>query len=126
MARQVIAGKKVGELEVAVLKELWDSKEPVGPREIIDRLPGRKRAYTTVMTILSRLIDKGLVERTAQGRSYVYQAAGNRDELTARAIGQLLSASNDPRVVLAHLVEDLSDPELVAELQNIASQIEKS
>lgn len=125
MVRQVIAGRKVGELEAAILQELWASTEPLGPRELLVRIPGRKRAYTTVMTILSRLIEKGLVERSAQGRTFVYQAAGNHDELTARAIGQLLTSAHDPRVVLARLVEDINDAELLAELHIIASQIDK-
>lgn len=125
MVRQVVAGRKVGELEVMVLQELWTSPTPLAPHELIDRLPGKKRAYTTVMTILKRLIDKGLVERTAQGRTFVYEAAGNRDQLTARAISQLLTSANDPRAVLAHLVKDFNDPELVDELQAVLSRIDK-
>ncbi len=125
MVRQIVAGRKVGELEILVLQELWASPEPLTPQDLMDRLPGRRRAYTTVMTILKRLIDKGLVERMAQGRTFVYEAAGNRDQLTARAISQLLTSANDPRAVLAHLVKDFHDPELVDELQVILSKINK-
>lgn len=125
MVRQVVAGRKVGELEVLVLQELWASPEPLTPHDLMDRLPGRKRAYTTIMTILKRLIDKELVERFEHGRTFVYQAAGNRDQLTARAISQLLTSSSDPRAVLAHLVKDFEDPELVNELQIIVSRIDK-
>jgi predicted transcriptional regulator len=126
MVRQVVAGRKVGELEVMVLQELWASKAPLGPRELMERLPGKKRAYTTIMTILARLIEKGLAERFENGRTFVYQAAGNHDQLVARAIGQLIRSSNDPRIVLAHLVKDFEDPELINELQDIVSRIEKS
>ncbi len=126
MVRQVVAGRKVGELEVIVLQELWASPEPLAPRDLVDRLPGKKRAYTTVMTILKRLIDKGLAERFERGRTFVYRAAGNRDQLTAKAISQLLTSASDPRAVLAHLVKDFQDPELVDELQIIVSRIDKS
>lgn len=125
MVRQVVAGRKVGELEVTVLQELWASSEPMVPHELIDRLPGRKRAYTTIMTVLKRLIDKGLVERTAQGRTFVYEAAGNHDQLTARAISQLLSSANDPRAVLAHLVKDFQDPNLIDDLHSVVFRIDK-
>ncbi len=125
MVRQVVAGRKVGELEVMVLQELWASNAPLGPKELMERLPGKKRAYTTIMTILARLIEKGLVERFENGRTFVYQAAGNYDQLTARAIGQLIRSSNDPRIVLAHLVKDFEDPELITELRDIVSRIEQ-
>lgn len=74
------------------------------------------RACTTVMTILSRLVDNGLVESEARGRGHVYRAAGDPDEVTAQSISSLLAASADPRAALAHFVESLDDPKLVAEL----------
>ncbi len=36
MVRQVVAGRRVGELEVMVLQELWASKAPLGPRELME------------------------------------------------------------------------------------------
>lgn len=98
---------------------LWESKEPIGAHQIIYDLSGKKKAYTTIMTILTRLIEKGLAERFPDGRSYLYKAAGSRDELTARAISELLQSSNNPMAVLAHLVSDVKDKELVSDLEAI-------
>lgn len=116
MARRLVAGRRVGGLESEVLERLWTDGGWVSGRQLWERLGDTSRAYTTVMTVLGRLVDKGLVERVEEGRGHVYRAAGDPDELTAQAIRSLLSATQDPKVALAHFVEGLDDPELVAEL----------
>lgn len=94
-------------------------------REVWERLDDETRAYTTVMTILGRLVDKGLAERLEKGRGHVYRAAGDPDELTAQAIDSLLAATADPRQALAHFVEGLDDPALVAELAAVLDQVRR-
>lgn len=126
MARRLVAGRRVGDLESEVLEELWLAADWLNGREVWERLGDDSRAYTTVMTILSRLVDKGLVEREVRGRGHVYRAAGDRDELTAKAISSLLAATADPRSALAHFVEGLDDPELVAELADLLERARQS
>jgi predicted transcriptional regulator len=116
----------VGDLESEVLEQLWLAADPLSGRELWERLDDESRAYTTVMTILSRLVDKGLVEREVRGRGHVYRAAGDPDELTAQAISSLLAATTDPRSALAHFVEGLDDPELVAELAALLERVRRS
>ncbi len=116
MPRRVVAGRRVGDLESEILEQLWAARAWLSGREVWERLGGLDRAYTTVMTVLGRLVEKGLVERVDGGRGHLYRAAGDPDELTAQAIRSLLSATADPAAALAHFVEDLDDPELVAEL----------
>lgn len=125
MARRLVAGRRVGDLENEVLEQLWTSADWLTGRELWERLGDQSRAYTTVMTILSRLVDKGLVQRQEQGRGHVYRAAGDPDELTAQAISSLLAATADPRSALAHFVEGLDDPELVAELSDLLERVRK-
>jgi predicted transcriptional regulator len=125
VARRLVAGRRVGDLESGVLELLWLAADWLSGREVWERLGDESRAYTTVMTILSRLVDKGLVEREARGRGHVYRAAGDRDELTAKAISSLLAATADPRVALAHFVEDLDDPALVAELAELLERVRR-
>ena len=57
---------RLGELEQAVLEALWDLDAGIGAsgREVQERLSGRDLAYTTVMTVLDRLVELVLVERT--------------------------------------------------------------
>jgi len=114
--RRVVAGRRVGDLESEILEVLWSARTWLSGREVWGRLGSEARAYTTVMTVLGRLVDKGLVERVEDGKSHRYRAAGDPDELTAQAIRSLLSATAHPRVALAHFVDTLDDPELMAEL----------
>src|SRR5215472_1022782 len=110
MKRRNIAGTSLGGLEAELLEQLWAAGEPLGARELAVRLPGPPRSYTTVVTVLTRLVGKGLVERAGDGRRYTYRPAGDRDQLTARAIERLLAAAGDRRAVLAHLVSGAQDP----------------
>lgn len=116
----IIAGHRIGALEAEVLGYLWDAEVPLSVRDIVSRLRGRERAYTTVMTVLTRLHEKGLVERVLSGRAYLYRAAGTPEEMAARKIHELVAASKDPKTVLAHFVDGLaSDPELLRALDRL-------
>jgi predicted transcriptional regulator len=114
--RRMVAGRRVGDLESEILEVLWSARADLSGREVLDRLGDSSRAYTTVMTVLGRLVEKGLVERSEDGKSHRYRAAGNPDELTAQAIRALLSSTAHPRAALSHFVDALDDPALVAEL----------
>jgi predicted transcriptional regulator len=119
MRRQKIAGTSVGGLEAELLKQLWAVGEPLGARELAERLSGPARSYNTVVTVLTRLVSKGLVERAGDGRRYRYRPAGDPDQLTAQAIERLLAAAGDRRTVLAHLISGSRDPGLLADLAAI-------
>lgn len=56
-----------GELEAAVMAVLWDQGSPTTARQISEQLPGRKPAYTTLLTVLERLCQKGHVSRVGDG-----------------------------------------------------------
>ena len=78
-----------------------------------DRLePTRALAYTTVLTILVRLHDKGLVERERVGRAYAYRPRRSREEQAALRMGELLDTAKDAPVVLARFVASLSSRQL--------------
>src|SRR5687768_15704160 len=80
----------ISEAELAVLKELWNQGAG-SVRQIRDRLPGRKRswAYNTVLTLLSRLRDKGYAASEKHGQAHVFRAAVSRDELLQLRLSQL-------------------------------------
>ena len=77
-----------GELEV--LRILWDGG-PATVREVLDALEarGRGRAYTSVMSLLNVMAEKGLVVRTPQGRAYLYAAKLKRDATLGKMVGDL-------------------------------------
>src|SRR5439155_1537435 len=71
-----------GTLEQEVVAALAAAHEPMTPAQVRDHL-GRDLAYTTVMTVLARLSDKGLVTRERVGRAYAYRAVRDEAEFPA-------------------------------------------
>ncbi|HUR06652.1 MAG TPA: BlaI/MecI/CopY family transcriptional regulator [Nonomuraea sp.] len=84
--------KILGDLEADVMEAIW----VLGTATVHDvhqRLAdaNRELAYTTVMTVMSRLADKGLLEKQKGGQAYVYRPASTREEFTKRTVGTVLS-----------------------------------
>jgi predicted transcriptional regulator len=96
-----------GELEADVLATLWRAEEPMSPGQVREQL-GADLAYTTVMTILTRLHEKGSVTRTRAGRAFVYTPAYEQAELAAAQMRSLLDSGHDREAVLARFVGSLS------------------
>lgn len=97
------------------MTQLW-SEGAASVAQIVEALNAasdRKLAYTTVMTILVRLHEKGYVNREATGRSYRYEAAMDETELTAvvgrRDLGRLIERYG--AASLARFAEDLTSSE---------------
>ncbi|MFC6067510.1 BlaI/MecI/CopY family transcriptional regulator [Streptomyces ochraceiscleroticus] len=96
-----------GELEAQVLSVLRLSSGPATAAWVQKRLDG-DLAYTTVMTILSRLLAKGAVTRERLGRAFVWQAASDEAGLAALRMRRVLDAEADREAVLASFVTALS------------------
>jgi predicted transcriptional regulator len=95
-----------GELEAHVMDVLWSSDGPMTPREVQDVVSTARRplAYTTVMTILVRLWEKGMLTREEQGRAFTYEPVVGREEWTAQRMRDLLDESGDRAAALTHFV----------------------
>ena len=77
-----------GELEV--LKILWQ-QGPSTVREVMEVLnQRRRRAYTSVMSLLNVMTDKGLLTRRPKGRAFVYHAHVARQNTLGRMVEDLL------------------------------------
>jgi len=114
-SREDAAGRRAaGELEAAVLAVLQAAGSPLSPGEVRDRLGG-DLAYTTVVTILSRLHGKGVLDRRKAGRAFLYSPVADEPGLAARRMAQMLDAEPDREAVLARFVSGLSgtDEELL-------------
>jgi predicted transcriptional regulator len=102
------AGRRAaGELEAAALAVLHAAGSPLSPGEVRETLGGGL-AYTTVVTILSRLHGKGVLDRRKAGRAFVYQPVADEPGLAARRLAQMLDAEPDREAVLARFVSGLS------------------
>lgn len=99
-----------GALESRVMGLMWDDAGWLSPREVRDRLAEEHDlAYTTVMTVLTRLWRKGRVDRKAAGRGYVYRAVGTRDEYAAARMQEMLASCDDPDAALASFVGQIDE-----------------
>ena len=113
--------RRAGELSGLVLDILRQAGRPLTPGEVLDRLSGtggEPLAYTTVVTILSRLHDQGIADRFRTGRAYAYQAAADEAQLAGRRMQRLLDAEENRAGVLASFVDGLSarDEQVLREL----------
>jgi predicted transcriptional regulator len=97
----------LGDLERRVLGIVWDlpDPEPTG-REVADALPAH--AYTTVATVLDRLVNKGILNRRRDGRAIRFAPIGVRGAHTAVLMRQALAADTDPSAALVCFAETLS------------------
>ncbi len=103
-----VTGRRArGELESGVLAALWAADEPMTARQVLERLPG-DLAYTTVLTILSRLHDKGMLVRHPAGRGYAYAPVRDEASETAVRMHSLLERGSDREAVLSRFVSELS------------------
>jgi predicted transcriptional regulator len=100
--------RQMGALESEVLEVLQSAApEALTPGHVLERLDGTL-AYSTVVTVLTRMHDKGQLSRVKQGRAFAYTPVADRHGMTARRMRQVLDADPDRRAVLARFVDDLS------------------
>jgi predicted transcriptional regulator len=98
----------LGELERAIMEIVWAADGPLTGRIVVDELTReRPVAYTTVLTVMDRLVRKGLLTRQRRGRAHTYQAAQSRAAYTADLMASVLGSSNDRSAVLLHFVEQI-------------------
>lgn len=102
-----------GALEAEVLAVLWAGEGPLSPEQVRKALPG-ELAYTTVMTILVRLYEKGVVTRQAGGRGYRYSPVLDQAGLTAKRMQALLDGQADRAGVLSRFVDGLDTKTLAS------------
>jgi len=99
--------RAAGELEAAALAVLQSAGSALTPAQVRDSLGG-DLAYTTVVTILSRLHAKGVLTRLRSGRGYSYTPVADEPGLAARRMRGVLDAESDREAVLARFVSGLS------------------
>lgn len=103
---------ELGDLEIRVMRKVWDRGGPVTVRDIVgDVAHERPVAYTTVMTVMDNLRRKGWLRRQADGRAYRYEAVISAQEYGAGLIRQALAASSDRAGVLLQFIGELSSDE---------------
>ncbi|MFE2596111.1 BlaI/MecI/CopY family transcriptional regulator [Streptomyces sp. NPDC059396] len=93
--------RQLGDLEDAVMTRVWQWNRPVTVREVLEDLQReRSIAYTTVMTVMDNLHQKGWVRREVEGRAYRYTAVSTRAAYAAALMNEAWSKSDNPAAAL--------------------------
>jgi predicted transcriptional regulator len=106
---RTVGRRERGELANEVLAALAAADAPLTPAQVLAEL-GDDLAYTTVMTTLARLHEKGVVTRERLGRAFAY-APADTATVTARRMRQILDTGEDREVVLARFLDELGPDE---------------
>jgi predicted transcriptional regulator len=111
-----------GSLETQVLAALHEAEGPVTAGWVQEHLAA-DLAYTTVMTVLARLLAKNAVTRRREGRSFVWMPVADQAGLAALKMRKVLDGEQDRRAVLARFVTGLpeGDEQLLRELLDQAA-----
>jgi predicted transcriptional regulator len=103
-----------GDLQAEIISTLWQLGDATVEDVRRAQPQGRRRAYTTLQTVMNRLVERGLLDRERRGRGFVYRARYNEAAYISQRISdQLASASPDARRAALHnLVGELDAQEL--------------
>lgn len=96
--------------ELEVLKVLWDREGPSSVRdvlEVVNRHVDPPRAYTSVMSLLNVMTDKGLLRRSPHGRAFLYEPVSPREQTLRSLLGETLDRVYDgsASLLVAHLLD---------------------
>jgi predicted transcriptional regulator len=99
--------REPSKLEMQVLSVLWE-RGAVTVRELLDAMPdGKKRAYTTILSVMQVMEKKGFVSHTQEGNAHVYAARISREKVTTPLLRSLVRDvfGGSPAAALQHLLE---------------------
>lgn len=109
----MVTRRSYGELEDEVLRLLWSYDEPVTSRRLWESFDADRRpARTTLLTVLSRLADKGLVERTPAAGGALFRTTRTDARDAARSMSQALDHVGDRGAALTHFAGQLDGADL--------------
>ena len=106
---------RLGDLERAVMQALWAAPGPLTGREVAAALSRPDLAYTTVLTVLTRLEKKDLVRRDSSARAHHYFPVASREDhvtvLMQQALGQAGSDNTARAAALQHFARSMTAEE---------------
>lgn len=103
--------RPAGTLEAEILGIMRNASQPLSPGEVRERITAGKSgelSYSTVVTIVSRLHDKGLLTRQRSGRAFIYTAV-DEASVAASRMNSVLGSGIDRGAVLTRFVSGLSN-----------------
>ena len=119
--------KVLGDLEARVMRAVWGLAMPVSARAVHERVAAEHTVTIhTVITVLNKLVDKGLLRREKRGELLHYEASLSEEEFRAQASRRLMEGvlSFGPEAVAASFVDILADRD-PGQLAQLARLIER-
>lgn len=118
--------KRLPDAELEVMKAVWAAREPV-TRAQLEQLLGSKKQWapTTILAMLTRLEQKGFLEREKQGRAYRIRPLVSQEEYiqveSQSALGRMFGGSAKNLIAALHQCHELSRQEV----QELADYLEE-
>jgi predicted transcriptional regulator len=117
---------QLGDLQAEVMATLWKLGEAT-VEQVRAKQPARRRsAYTTVQTVMNRLVERGLLTRRRLGRAFLYSPSYDESEYLALSIRTTLSDASPHarRAALVSLVDGLQGEDL-DEIARLAARVRR-
>ncbi|HRN71127.1 MAG TPA: BlaI/MecI/CopY family transcriptional regulator [Candidatus Woesebacteria bacterium] len=80
----------LGELEQKVMNVVWESSKSLKPRDVLDSIE-EEYAYTTIMTIMANLYEKGILDREKRGITYYYFPKKPKQQVINNKLGKIFT-----------------------------------
>jgi predicted transcriptional regulator len=98
--------KRIGDLQLAIMRVLWDQGEATVTDVHQALLDDRGLAPTTIATMLKKMEDKGVVTHRAEGRKFIYRPTMTEDQVTRSMVAELTERlfGGDPMALVTHLI----------------------
>lgn len=118
-----------GELEARLMDTVWELDQPT-VQDVIDHLGGDLN-YKTTMTVMNRLVDKGILSRRKVGRAFVYTGTASREELLASVFDKMVRGmfgDEFRQIALAQMIETAEeiDEQLLDDISRLIAQRKKN
>lgn len=118
-----------GPLEAKIMDILWEGEEKT-IKEVQQVLEREKETnFNTVMTVMNRLVDKGILEKRTEGRSSLYKPVQSRSDFLHIQSKDMTHELMDEfgNVVISHMLDAIeeADDDLVAELEQKVIELKK-
>jgi len=118
----------LGELEADIMEIIWAKEESVSVRDVLSELrKTREIAYTTVMTVMSRLNKKGLIvcNKFHKGQAFIYSSVFSKEEFTKNTVKSVLKGllSSFSDIAVTQFVNELAnDQKSLKQLQKLIKE----
>lgn len=123
-----LLSKLLGSLELEVMECMWGSIETTVQKVVKTINQRRPIAYTSVMTVMGHLVDKGLLTRTLDGKRYTYQVAQGRAEFIQSISRKMIRALVDDfgDVAIAQFLGEVDnvDAEKLKQLRKLVQEVD--